>query len=106
MLTRGSADRPDSWLLCTSVTCTKAEQLRVYFFLILPLVQMKSESKGESGIAFSELLKRAQKQDAEAELLNGQHVQDTCEKGVFLQLDTHSEDNHIVEQNCYKSKKY
>lgn len=83
---RGSADRPDSWLLCTSVACTKAEQLRVYLFLTLPLVQVKSESKSESVTAFSELLKRAQKQDSEAELLNGQHIQDTCEKGVFLQL--------------------
>lgn len=55
--------RLDSWLLCTFVTHTKAEQLRV---------QMKAESNGESGIAFLELLKRAQKQDSEKELLNEQ----------------------------------
>lgn len=40
------------------------------FFLTLPLVQMKSESNGESGTAFLELLKRAQKQDSEVELIN------------------------------------
>lgn len=72
MLMRGSAERPDSWLLCTSVTPTKAEQLRVYFFLTLALVKMKSESNSESGTAFLELLKRVQKQYSEAELPNGQ----------------------------------
>lgn len=55
--------RPDSCLLCTVVTHTKAEQLRV---------QTKAESNGESGTAFLELLKRAQKQDSEKELLNEQ----------------------------------
>lgn len=58
MLMRSSAERPDSRFLCTSVTPTKAEQLRVYFSLTLPLVQMKSKSNRESGRAFSELLKR------------------------------------------------
>lgn len=72
MLMRGSAERPDSWLLCISVTPTTVEQLRLYFFPILPLVQMKSKSNGESSTAFLELLKRAQKQYSEAELLNGQ----------------------------------
>lgn len=48
--------RPDSWLLCSFVTHTKAKQLRV---------QMKAESNGESGTAFLELLKSVQRQDSE-----------------------------------------
>lgn len=54
MLMKGSVKGLTHGNLCTFVTQTKAEQLRV---------QMKAESNGESGTAFLKLLKRAQKPD-------------------------------------------